>query len=305
MKLSVAAIVKNEADSLVEWIAYHRVVGVEFFFIADNESNDGTSEILEALAAHRLVQYLRFPTPKNGNAQIPAYAALLARARDQCDVVAFIDADEYLLPMDGSTSLIPLLERLFRNTNISAVGLNWANFGSGGALFAEEGMVIDRFTKRAKHDFGVHYHIKTLARPDRVVGFANPHFALLSNGRYVDATGIDIVPHPKHGKGLSSNIIWSGARINHYATKSLEEFLIGKSRRGSATKKTRIKHKKYFTSHDRNEEEDLIATQFSAAVKAEYERLTKLIETTFDRVGGPLQTPSRWRTLAQSLLQKK
>lgn len=305
LRLSVAAIVKNEADCLLEWIAYHRVIGVKEFFIADNDSTDGTSEILEALSEHGVVQRLHFPTPKDGNVQMPAYAALLTHVRDRCDLVAFIDADEYLLPTDGATSIIPLLERLFGDPEISALGLNWAIFGSGGALFADAGQIIGRFTKHAKPDFGVHHHIKTVARPEKVLGFANPHFLNLSSGRYVDTTGTDIIPHPKHGKGLSSKIVWTGARINHYATKSLEEFLLGKSRRGSATKQARIKHKKYFTSHDRNEEECLLAARFCAAAESEYAHLRELIS------GQMIQTQPQkysqlplWRTLASRLLQK-
>lgn len=304
LKLSVAAIVKNEAESLLEWIAYHHVIGVHSFFIADNDSTDGTTEILEALAEHGLVHRLRFPTPQSGNAQIPAYMALLSRTRNNCDVVAFIDADEYLLPMNGQTTLIPILEQLFSDPEVSALGLNWANFGSNGALFAEDGFVIDRFTKRAKFSFGVHYHIKTIVRPNRATGFANPHFVHLSGGRYVDAAGTDIVIHPKHGKGLSSRIVWGPARINHYATKSLEEFLVGKSRRGSATKKARVKHKKYFTSHDRNEEECLIATQLSPLVRAEYERLTELVGSRLSQSTAPTESFSHWKALTRKLLQK-
>ncbi|OZI48365.1 glycosyltransferase family 2 protein [Bordetella genomosp. 4] len=307
LRLSVAAIVKDEADSLLEWVAYHRVIGVDKFFIADNESTDGTSEMLEALAQLGIVQRLRFPTPPNGNAQMPAYIALLARARGNCDVVAFIDADEYLLPLGGAISIIPLLEQLFANDNISALGLNWANFGSSGALFAEDGLVIERFTRRAKHDFGVHYHIKTIARPERVIGFANPHFLHLSGGHYIDARGTEITPHPKHGKGLSSEIVWSGARINHYATKSLEEFLVGKSRRGSATKKARAKHKKYFTSHDRNEEECLLARQLSPAVRLEHQKLKEMINSIVmqEAKRADKSAPTfRWKTLAQHFRAK-
>lgn len=304
LKLSVAAIVKDEADCLLEWVAYHRVIGAHNFFIADNDSTDGTSEILDALAEYGIVQRLRFPTPANGNAQMPAYATLLERVRGKCDVVAFIDADEYLLPMDGSGSLLPFLNELFANPEVSALGLNWAIFGSNGALFAEEGLIIDRFTKRAKASFGVHFHIKTIARPERITNFANPHFVHLTDGRYIDATGADIVPHPKHGKGLSSEIIWTGARINHYATKSLEEFLIGKSRRGSATKKARIKHKKYFTSHDRNEEECLLAKALSPMVQLERARLEKLVEVKLAQRSTKLERASPWKTLAGRFTQR-
>ncbi|CAM4334801.1 Glycosyl transferase family 2 [Bordetella tumbae] len=302
LELSVAAIVKNEADSLLEWIAYHRVIGVDKFFIADNDSNDGTSEMLQALAKHGVLQCIRFPTPESGNAQMPAYAMLLTHVRGRCDVVAFIDADEYLLPMDGSTSLIPFIDKLFASPDVSAVGLNWANFGSGGALFAEDGLVIERFTKRAPQSFGVHYHIKTLLRPERAIKFANPHFVQLSGGRYIDATGEDIIPHFKHGKGLSSKIIWDEARVNHYATKSLEEFLVGKSRRGSATKKSRVKHKKYFLSHDRNEDDCLIAKELSPLVKNEVEYLTQLMMPTDPSTPQPQR--NSWRTLIQRLRSK-
>ncbi|QVV62182.1 glycosyltransferase family 2 protein, partial [Leclercia sp. Colony189] len=46
LKLFVAAIIKNEMDALLEWIAYHRVVGVSGFIIADNGSNDGSRAFL-------------------------------------------------------------------------------------------------------------------------------------------------------------------------------------------------------------------------------------------------------------------
>lgn len=301
LKLGVAAVVKNEAESLLEWIAYHRVIGVENFFIADNDSTDGTGEILEALAEHRLLKCYRFPTPGNGNVQMAAYSMLQRQAIGDCDVVAFIDADEYLLPMDGGTSIIPLIENIFSDSEISALGLNWANFGSGGALFSEDGLIIERFTKHAKLNFGVHHHIKTLVRPEKIESFANPHYIHLTSGRYVHTTGVDIIPHPKHGKGLSSDIVWNEARINHYATKSLEEFLTGKSSRGSATKKARVKHKKYFTSHDKNDEECLLAKQLTSIVLAEHHRLTTLIDA---RLKNGMDKPSRWKSLARCLLKK-
>jgi len=276
LKLSVAAVVKNEADSLLEWIAYHRVVGVEHFFIANNESTDGTKAILLELQEKGLVTLVNLRTPKSGNVQIPAYSVLLKAARATCDLLAFIDADEYLLPTDGSSSILPLLEERFNNDQVSALGLNWANFGSNNQLFQEEGLVIERFTRRAKFEFGVHFHIKTIARPERIKGFTNPHYVNLYYGQYVDTEGNEITPHPKHGKGLSNKVTWHRARVNHYPTKSLEEFLLGKSRRGSATKSYRVKHKKYYVSHDKNDEICEIAKKISLKVQAERIRITEL-----------------------------
>ncbi|MEI2415956.1 glycosyltransferase family 2 protein [Orrella sp. JC864] len=277
MKLGLAGIVKNEADTLLEWIAYHRVIGIDSFFIADNDSTDGTREILAALSSHGMAETIDVPTLPGRKPQMPAYSALLGLARGKCDVLAFIDADEFLLPTDGADTLRPLVEKIFSDPQVSALALNWANFGSAGAVFIEDGLVIDRFTKRARREFGVHYHYKTLVRPECGQSFANPHHVRLNAGRYVTALGTEVVPHAKHGDGLSDKVVWEGARINHYATKSLEEFLVGKSRRGSASKEGRIKHKRYFLSHDRNDEECLLAQRFSESTKAELDRLSALI----------------------------
>ena len=45
-KLSVVAIMKNEGPYLREWIEYHKLVGVEKFYLYNNGSTDDTVEIL-------------------------------------------------------------------------------------------------------------------------------------------------------------------------------------------------------------------------------------------------------------------
>lgn len=44
LNLYIAAIIKDEYSGLLEWIAYHRVLGVTGFMIADNGSRDGSTE---------------------------------------------------------------------------------------------------------------------------------------------------------------------------------------------------------------------------------------------------------------------
>lgn len=276
IKLCVAAIVKNEADSLLEWISFHRSVGVQTFFIADNESTDATIKILDMLSHEGIVEYFSIATPSDGNAQMPAYSEILKRAKGKCDVLAFIDADEYLLSTEEDPSILPLINEIFSTSTVSALGLNWANFGSNGHLFSRDGMVIERFTKRAPQNFNVNLHIKSIVRPEMVSEFHNPHYAILKEGRYVDTTGADIVANERHGSGLTNKVVWHRARVNHYATKSLEEFVLGKSRRGSASKKSRVKHEKYFMQHDRNDEECLLAFRIADATREEMAKLKEL-----------------------------
>lgn len=255
LKLGVAAIVKDELEGLREWIAFHRVVGASHFLIADNGSTDGTREFLARLADLGLVTPIDIATPPGTKPQLPAYQRLLAACPAGLDVLAFIDADEFLLPEDPdaeSPSLLPYLEAIFADERVGALALNWACFGSAGQRFKEDGLVIERFTRRAKRTFRSNRHYKSLVRPERVQEFLNPHHARLSRGHYVNGLGEPLEAQEQR-PGLSRRVVWRGARVNHYITKSVEEFLLGKSPRGSAATPGWHKGRDYFGRYDRNE----------------------------------------------------
>ena len=59
--LTLCAIAKNEGRYLQEWIEYHKMLGVEKFFIYDNESADNTRKILQPYIVTKLVEYCYFP----------------------------------------------------------------------------------------------------------------------------------------------------------------------------------------------------------------------------------------------------
>ena len=269
MKLFVAAIIKNEMDALLEWIAYHRVVGVSGFIIADNGSNDGSRAFLDGLERLGIVTVLDFPDVVGQKPQLPAYERILRSCSEDIDLLAFIDADEFLVPLDPEQSIATSLDKWFSDPSVSAVALNWSNFGSNGELFAEEGLVTERFTQRAPQLFNANKNFKSIVRPNSAIHFNNPHHVELRYGRYIDTLGNDLVSHPKHGNGVSEEVVWNGVRVNHYVVKSLEEFLLGKHLRGSAATANRVKHKAYFKAHDRNDETCLLAAALAPKVKAE------------------------------------
>ncbi|MGL4428544.1 MAG: glycosyltransferase family 92 protein [Silvania sp.] len=269
MKLFVAAIIKNEIDALLEWIAYHRVVGVSGFIIADNGSNDNSRPLLDGLERLGIVTVLDFPTIGDQKPQLPAYERILRSCDTDIDLLAFIDADEFLVPLAPEKSVIDNVTEWFSDPSVSAVALNWSNFGSNGELFAEEGLVTERFTQRAPQQFNANKNFKSIVRPNCANQFNNPHHADLRYGRYIDTRGNDLVLHPKHGNGVSEEVVWNGVRVNHYVVKSLEEFLLGKHLRGSAATANRVKHKAYFKAHDRNDETCLLAASLAPKVKAE------------------------------------
>ena len=57
---------KNEGPFILEWLAYHRSIGVDDFLIYTNECSDGTAEILDRLQQMGVLQH-RDNTDWKGN----------------------------------------------------------------------------------------------------------------------------------------------------------------------------------------------------------------------------------------------
>ena len=67
--LSICAIYRNEAPYLREWVEFHRLAGVERFFLYDNRSTDEHREVLAPRIEDGTVVVREWPDPRG---QIPA-----------------------------------------------------------------------------------------------------------------------------------------------------------------------------------------------------------------------------------------
>lgn len=290
MKLAIAAIVKDEIDSLAEWIAFHRVIGADYFLIADNGSHDGTKEYLESLSGGDWLQTISVATPPDRAPQLVAYRELAALCPDDVDLIAFIDADEYILPVpakgeessDPRARMHAWLDARFGDPGVSAITLNWACFGSSGHRFKKDGLVIERFQKRAKQGFGPNHHYKSIVRRAALERMQNPHHPGLNSGAIRNAKGESFEYRlSREGmprRGLSEEIVWEGVRLNHYLVKSVEEFVLKKARRGSAATVGYTKTAVYFERHDKNDERCGLAAALAPRVHEELVRLETIVE---------------------------
>src|SRR5579883_479648 len=59
--LSIVAIFRNEKPYLREWIEYHRLVGVDHFYLYNNKSSDGSLEVLSPFIARGIVTLIDWP----------------------------------------------------------------------------------------------------------------------------------------------------------------------------------------------------------------------------------------------------
>lgn len=273
MKIGICAIFKNEFDFVIEWLAYHRVVGVDHFYIADNVSDDGTSELLQILDYLGYIKRVHFPRVGDVGPQAPAYNHILTHYGAEVDLLGFIDADEFIV---SKTSLKenPAIQSFFDNDALSAMGLNWKVYGSSHHKLPSNNLVIEDYTKRADPSDPNCLHIKTLVKPSRAQKISIHDCTLLA-GQYCNSElATDIFPDNAPNSPKTNSVTYENLHVNHYVIKSRIDQFVKKMNKGSAAgSAVRKKGVAYFLAHDKNEVSDPLPSELLTKVKQEVESI--------------------------------
>lgn len=249
-KLAVVAIAKNESEYIAEWLAFNIANGVEQIYLYDNDSTDTMPEILEKFVDKGYVTYNQIHGElQQGN----AYNDAIKRYSKECKYMAFIDCDEYLQTVDSTKSILSEVDRLLAGNNAKAgVAVNWVMYGSSNFENKPEGMCFESFIMRAKAGKKGTDVIKTIVRPECVKSYDHPHVPVYYPGFYSVNT---------EGKRLDfwSNPVedYYSLRLNHYFTKSKEQWIIRRSMKRADTGTTRTLNE--FYEHDNNDVVDTSA----------------------------------------------
>ncbi|MBR2518667.1 MAG: glycosyltransferase family 92 protein [Selenomonadaceae bacterium] len=289
--LAVVAILKNEGAYLKEWLDYHLLAGVDHFYLFDNDSPDNQAEVAAPYVKAGLVDYFHAPGKMM---QMVAYNETIKNFKFHCRYMAFIDLDEFIFPktnqsiaetLDGILSLAP---------NAAGVAINWQIFGSNGHETADLTRgVLERFTRRALNDSDKNEHIKTVANP-RTINFSiYPHHANYFEGLHaVNENGKIVSAH------LNRPVTADKIALNHYYTKSREEFL-RKVNKGRGSAPVNYLKAETFTVFDCNEIFDDGILKYRAARAENFslennnEKLKRVIETLTQILSG---TPANLET---------
>jgi hypothetical protein len=212
---------RDHADYLREWIEFHRLVGVERFFLYDNESSDDHLDVLRPYIADGIVVLHDWPTPASVErgvpwGLIPAFDACLADHRHDARWIAFIDIDEFLFA-PGGTPLPAVLSGYERHPGVYVSRLE---FGTSGHRHRPAGLVAESYLRRRRYSPGDREWTMSIVDPERAVKCINAHIFLYEDGFAVDMDGEPVV-RPPFGP---TPVQMSPLRINHYVTKSEEEY---------------------------------------------------------------------------------
>ncbi|MEX0306479.1 MAG: glycosyltransferase family 2 protein [Ruegeria sp.] len=240
---------RNEGPFILEWVAYHLLVGFDPILIYSNDSTDGTTVLLDALNKNGVLSHvLQDLKPGEIPQHEAADKAFLHPSLLYADWLMWLDIDEFLYCSGRDNQVTNLIESCSRVAE--GVAVNWLIFGDGNNDRWKPGLVTQRFLKRADNDHRLHRRYKTLFQTSEKIRGFGIHRPFLyqgfqrDGGQFVNASGQpmheDIYRsgmRRRHAFGAAPEDLASHdwAAVFHYPVKTRDSFEL-KRQRGQGTK---------------------------------------------------------------------
>lgn len=242
--VSICAIFKNEAPYLDEWISYHLLVGVNHFYMYNNNSEDDYLSVLQKYIDQGVVTLVQW---ERNQAQMECYLDCIDNFSSQTKWLGFIDIDEFINPIDYE-DVYSFLKKY--ENKYGSVVIYWKFFGTSGLKDRDrKGLVCEDFTSCwPKHSNVGKCFLNTAYQIDRENHTICLHHRLWTKrGKIalppVNHCGkLDIEYHHKVNKHFP-------IQINHYFTKSYGEYIDKKSK-GDVYFKINPHDEEYFHRHE-------------------------------------------------------
>jgi FkbM family methyltransferase len=214
MKTTICAIIKDEHRFLDEWINYHLSIGfntIHLFEDKDSISHESICSKYDNVYLRRYAcdKFVRNLLKDQGTAhrQYVLYKWFGDTYRNIYDWVAFIDLDEFIV-FDDDYNLNKLCNEF---SSCTAIQLKWKIMSANGHINRPDCNVMDAYTKEAN------------------AGFLTPpykSFCNLNNWKGMQT-------HHNAEDSISYNLTENKVRLNHYFTKSWEDWCFRIFKRGS------------------------------------------------------------------------
>jgi hypothetical protein len=166
---------RDEAEWMKEWIEFHKLVGVEHFYLYNNAGKDNYLEVLAPYIKSGEVELFDYPKEDFHNQDhIDLLNHALEYARGKTEWIALIDSDEYLVPMRGND----IKEELLLLKNFPGVQVRWCTYGTSNVWTLKKGeLLIEKLLHRAPLENPLNKYYKSIVQPDLTRVMKNHHTA--------------------------------------------------------------------------------------------------------------------------------
>lgn len=239
--VSVCAIFKDEGKYLKEWIEYHRIVGIQHFYLYNNFSTDNYKEILKPYIEEGLVTLTDWPIPQG---QMEAFADCVSKYSNETQWIGFIDLDEFVVPNKTDT----IGEFLNGFINRPLVLVYWKIFGTSGIIHREEGSLVTdsfrvsypKYVDIGKLFFNTDYDYADDSPKNEYMHYRWGRYGSIL---FPPVNAFDRVCIYGMNPGACSEF---PIQINHYLIKSYDEYAVKRGRGGGIHKGY---HNEYYLWH--------------------------------------------------------
>ncbi|WP_226548979.1 glycosyltransferase family 2 protein [Celeribacter naphthalenivorans] len=280
-RVLVPTCMKNEGPFILEWLAWHRVVGVTDFLIFTNDCTDGTDQLLDRLDDMGLVHHL--PNPALGQEATnfqPVMLRYLPYTREfrEADYVISMDVDEFINIRAGDGRFADLVEAA---GDFDVLSMSEINHGSNDRLRYERGWLTEQFPGHQNPGPGekkAHRGVKSITKMSPRVTAVRNHRPDLSESfgtvRWLDGSGRmrrEFLDDPE-ANGFDCRGAYDLVSLDHFPLRSLESFLV-KMHRGDVVVANKMASNRYWRTRNHHDFTTSDLSHLRAAAKAEYERL--------------------------------
>ena len=241
-RITLVTSMRNEAPFILEWIAYHRSIGVTDFLVYTNDCEDQTNAILDRLAVLGVVHREDNPF-KADKGQRPQRGALNDAVKHpmvrHSDWYGVLDVDEFINVHVGDGTLADLIQRM---GDPNVISMTWKFFGNGGVHAFEDDWVTQQFTRAAPHFLPkprLGWGFKSLVHTDAPFDKIGVHRPLEMDAkrrddvRWVNGSGRIMPDDLIDGNGWRSTkrtIGYDMVTLNHYVLRSADSYLVKRER---------------------------------------------------------------------------
>ena len=216
--LSLCLICKDENDYLPEWLDYHILMGVDRFYIYDNESQVSLRESLKEYIKRGWVVVIDI---SGKSMQLYAYDHCLQTFGSQTFWLGFIDTDEFLVPKISQD----LKQLLTAYETYGGLAVSSLFFGSNEHKTRPAAGQIAAYTRRTHQTFIENEMVKSIIQPGLVLMPNSPHNFTFKESSWCVNEGfhrVDGQRFPNYTEKI---------QLNHYYCRSEQEIEL-KLRRG-------------------------------------------------------------------------
>ena len=279
----VSTCMKDEGPFIIEWLAWHKSIGIQDFVIFTNDCTDGTDLLLDRLQEMGELRHLPNPALLTNSPEFQpyalAYTPLLPEFR-RADFYISMDVDEFINIRLGKGHMSDLLEQ---TGPFDALSISELNHGSNRKEEYERGLMTDLFPRHQREAPGKQRSrrgVKTIVRLGEKLQHIRNHRPDMRKDTgditWLNGSGeaISSLHDDATENGIDIRGTYKLALLNHFPLRSLNSYLV-KMFRGDVVVKDKMVSQRYWRTRDR--QSDLTSTfeRQKAGFQKAYDTLMK------------------------------